>query len=269
MARKKRAMSSQKASRVKKQGHQNEENFSQLIGGQVSRSQQEKTDVTDRQQKRHSVKSGTWWQIFLYAQSRLENNTILQALGNLAPLMRRCLDAFPPTHQEYKANKHPCKMRLQEPMRLLAAELQKEEILKLFLIKSLFNGEEVNYLSILREKQKRPYHILPQKEVVATLTENIVIVNSKKRGAGQYDAQKVIFRRHKAGKLKNVGEIEVRTDEKNYGRIKCRFNASEITDLLTQSIPCKPQLGGRILVYGRARQTFKEPVQRTFKKDSE
>ena len=262
-------MSSKKASQVKRQGHQNEENFAQLIGGQVYRFQQDKTDVTDQQQKRHSVKGGTWWQIFLYAQSRLENNTILQALGNLAPLMRKCLDAFPPTYQEYKTNKHSSKMRLQEPMRLLAAELQKERILELFLIKSLFNGEEVNYLSILRKQQKRPYHILPQKEVVATLTTNLVIVNSKKRGAGQHDAQKVIFRRHKAGKLKNVGEIEVRTDEKNYRKIKCRFNASEITDLLTQSMPCKPQLGGRVLVYGRARKTFREPVKRTFTRETE
>ncbi len=262
-------MSSKKASQVKRQGHLNEKNFAQLIGGQVYRFQQDKTDVTDQQQKRHSVKGGTWWQIFLYAQSRLENNTIFQALGNLAPLMRRCLHAFPPTRQEYKANEHSIKMKLQEPMRLLAAELQQEKILELFLLKSLFNGEEVDYLSILRKKQKKPYHILPRKEVVTTLTKNLVIVNSQKRGAGQYDAQKVIFRRHKAGKLKNVGEIEVRTDEKNYGRIKCRFNASEITDLLTQSIPCKTQLGGRILVYGRARQTFKEPVQRIFKKDSE
>lgn len=262
-------MSSKKASQVKRQGHLNEKNFAQLIGGQVYRFQQDKTDVTDQQQKRHSVKGGTWWQIFLYAQSRLENNTILQALGNLAPLMRRCLDVFPPTRQEYEANKHLIKMRLQEPMRLLAAELQQEKILELFLLKSLFNAEEVDYLSILRKKQKKPYHIVPRKEVVATLTKNLVIENSKKIRTGQYDAQKVLFRRHKAGKLKTVGHIEVRTDGGRYRKINCRFNSSEITDLLAQSMPCQPQLGGRILVYGRARQAFKEPVQRTFKKDSE
>ena len=83
-----RAMTSEQASLKKISGHVNEYDFAELIGGEVNLgAPTDKKDVIDRQHRSHSVKGGTWWQIFLYARSRLLHNTIFRGIGNLADFM--------------------------------------------------------------------------------------------------------------------------------------------------------------------------------------
>ena len=139
--RKKRAMTSQKASEVKVSGHKNERHFAKIIGGTVNPSnQQGKKDVVDKKFDPHSVKSGTYWQIFLYRRNRLETNTIFQGIGKVANLMIECLDVFPEKYEDYLKNKRTYKAKLQKPMRLLLEELKKPKIFRAFLDKSLFDG---------------------------------------------------------------------------------------------------------------------------------
>ena len=244
-------MSSERASAKKRAGHKLEENFAKLMNGEVNAgAQTDKKDVIDKQHRTHSVKGGTWWQIFLYSKFRLETNTIFQGIGNLAPLMIACIDAFPKERKEYLSDKHRYKTGLQQPMRALAKELQDDNIRQAFFSKALFNAGEVNYLSVWR-RTNRSFNIFYSEDVVDILTAHLQITNSKARNVSQYDDQKVLFKL-----AKNAGEIEIRTDsDVHYRQIKCRFNAALITDLLIDNCERK-ELNKSLPVYGKAIKSF-------------
>jgi len=251
-------MPSEQASSKKKSGHANEKHFAQLIGGVVLASTG-KTDVIDQQHRTHSVKSGEWWQIFLYARSRLVTNTIFQDIGDLADLMIQCIDAFPEDFSDYEMDKQSAKYRLQEPMRLLKEEIEKPDIFPALLRKAIFNGDEVDYLSILPHEIKntslldqKHFHVFSQEDVVTLLSTHLEVRNSKARNYRQMDDQKVIFRFRK-----NVGEIEIRTDSKtHYKYIKWRLNAEAIFGILTSDLESVTLANQQISVYGSARHTF-------------
>ena len=64
--RKRRAMTTEAARRVKLSGHEAEKEFADLIGGQIYPGTRKK-DVIDAQNNIHSVKSGDKkWQVLLY-----------------------------------------------------------------------------------------------------------------------------------------------------------------------------------------------------------
>ena len=249
------------ASRRKVRGHRNERAFAELIGGEVSRAlQTDKRDVLDQTHRFHSVKSGEWWQIFLYARSRFETNTVFQGLGALSELMIACLDAFPENYEDYRADRTASKLRLQTPMRSLREELGKPGILPAFFEKSLFNAGEVQYLTILPANRsdapdhEKEFHIFDRQDVVRTLCSNLEITNSKARNANQTDDQKVLFRI--SGR--NCGEIEVRTDSAVHHRqAKFRLNGTHITQLLIDQIGTPNRVSPQLLTYGRAGRTFR------------
>ena len=108
----------------------------------------DKKDVIDKQDRAHSVKAGTWWQIFLYGEERLKTNSIFQGMGNVANIMLDCLNAYPPSFAEYQKNKKAAKQALRPHMRALLTELQKPNILRAFLDKALFDGGKADFLSI-------------------------------------------------------------------------------------------------------------------------
>lgn len=254
-------MTSESASLKKIAGHVNEYDFAQIIGGEVNLgSQTDKKDVIDKQHRFHSVKGGKWWQIFLYRRNRLQSNTILQGIGDLAPLMIQCLDSFPEHFQDYEQDKIAAKIRLQEPMRRLCAELQKPSILPAFFNKAMFNGGEVNYLSVLPSDipntepiESKRFHIFTQIDVVSALSERLEIANSKARNRSQMDAQKVILRHNGV----NVGEIEVRTDSRiHYKEMKFRLSAVKILALLIESMDAKQEVSEQTIAYGNAIRTF-------------
>ena len=256
-----RAMTSEQASVKKISGHDNEYHFAELIGGAVNLgSPTNKKDVIDQQHCSHSVKGGTWWQIFLYARSRLLTNTIFRGIGDLAELMIRCIDAFPEDRNDYLEDKQSAKIRLQEPMRLLKQEIEKPNIFSALLAKSFFNGGEVDYLSILPPDlpntlplTEKHFHVFSQKDVVNLLSAHLEIQNSKARNRNQMDDQKVIFRFDN----RNVGEIEIRTDSNtHYRQIKWRMQASAIFGILTSNLESVTPENQQISVYGSARNTF-------------
>ena len=258
-------MSSEQASDVKVSGHRNEADFAALIHGAVNLgSQQDKKDVIDSRHRSHSVKAGTWWQIFLYGRERLATNTILQGLGNIADIMVACLDAYPATYAEYEADKMTAKLNLQPWMRRLRDELDQPSIFPAFLDKSLFDGGDADYLSVFPgpanwDRADKVFHIFHKSDVVSALSQDITLLNSKRRGPGQMDDQKVIFRsnRHQ----KNIGELEDRHDSPgHYRQMKFRLNAGMVIDILDSAITSRRQVAPQLITYGRAVSMFQLPT---------
>ena len=251
-----RAMTSERASLKKIGGHLREHEFAALISGEVSAdSGQEKKDVIDQQHKWHSVKGGTYWQIFLYRRSRLVSNTILQAIGGVSEALIACIDALPDDRAEYKRNPLPYKLAIQAPMLRLAETLNDDRVRAAFYEKALFNGGEVQYLSVIDFDEI--WHVFPSRFVVNYLS-NLVISNSKAFCAGQFDAQKVLI---KDGV--NIGEIELRTDsDQHYREAKFRINGKKLLASLVASANehTKLDIGKGIMLYDRARRTFKKPI---------
>ena len=248
-------MTSAAASLKKIAGHIHELDFAELISGEVNKGgQTDKKDVIDANHRVYSVKGGEWWQVFLYGRSRFESNTAFRGLGDLSELLIACIDAFPVEWEAYQKDKRTAKINLQQPMRLLCDELNKPNMLAAFFNKALFNGGEVNYLSVLprnlgdKPLPEKVFHVFAHADVENVLSKHIQVTNSRARNKNQMDAQKVIFRTDK-----NVGEIEVRTDSKLHHRqAKCRVNGSMILDLLQRNLESDSSLTNQVVVYGTA-----------------
>lgn len=254
-------MTPENASRVKRGGHLNEDHYAELIGGEVDKVDVTgKKDVIDKQHRTHSVKGGEKkWQIFLYGRNRLITNTILQGIGDVADHLVSCLDSLPKTRSERESDKQYYKDMLKQPMRDLRDAIDKPKILPAFFHKAFFNAGEVNYLAILptdidvfADIKEKIYHIFDGKEAIDVICGNIEITNSKKRGRGQTDDQKVVFRTNR-----NIGEIEIRTDPSNYGKAKMWMDANLTFNLLKEHIPfsnAADRLGNQLLLYGKAKR---------------
>ena len=254
---KRRAMSSSHASDVKVSGHRNEQDFAALIGGQVNLgSHLDKKDVIDAQHRSHSVKAGTWWQIFLYGRERLATDTILRGLGNLSDLLVECVDAFPNNFGDYSRDKQAAKRKLQEPMRRLQQVLSDPRMFKAFLDKSLFDGGNADYLSFTLGNANRPrsvkkFHTFHKDDVVRSLAHDIEVLNSKARNRNQMDDQKVIFRSKQFSR--NAGELEDRHDSPgHYRQMKFRLNAGLVYGILDNAITNRRALTSQLVAYGRA-----------------
>jgi hypothetical protein len=255
----KRAMTSSAASYKKRNGHINERHFANLIDGEVVGGRTDKTDVIDPVGNTYSVKSSEWWQIFLYVRQRFVDNTEFREIGNVADLIIDCLDAFPGSREEYEADKIAAKLRLQQPMRMLKDEICKPTIFPRLLKKGIFNGNEVVFLAILPIElsdgsiplERKHFHLFHASDVISLLSTKLEIQNSRARGRGQMDAQKVIFRYRN----RNVGEIEIRTDSKvHYKQAKWRFNAPSILELLRSNLDATVVEDRQVSVYGEARE---------------
>lgn len=253
MPHKKRAMTSKQASERKLGGHKTEERFADIIGGEVNKGEQtNKKDVVDEKHRTHSVKGGTFWQMFLYARSRFETNTAFKGTGDLAKIMIACLDAFPEQFEEYKRDKSHAKAELQKSMRKLCEELKKPNLFASFLDKAIFNGGEVNYLSVLPSKDEPVFHVFAQQDVVRVLSEHLTIENSRAQNNNQTDALKVVL------KLKvNFGEIEVRVDSPaHYRQLKFRLKAPLVTNLLMDHLSSQV-ITPNVCAYGEAIKSLK------------
>jgi len=153
---KKKAMTSEKASFVKRQGHRDAKEFARLIGleDDYSNDPNAKKDVIDKTGDSYSVKSGAIkWQMFLYGKSRFENDYSFRAMNGMAKLFLQCIQCFPESFQQYKNNKKLYKECLERPMIELCSRLRDRSILSAFIDKSMFNSGEVNYLAIERSRK--------------------------------------------------------------------------------------------------------------------
>lgn len=248
----KRAMSSEQASKVKLKGHAREKEFANLIGldDEYKHDKKAKKDVIDFNGDGHSVKSGEWWQIFLYSANRIKSDYGFLAMNGMGELILECLNAFPEKREDYEKDKNFYKNKLKIPMQALCDKLQNKNRLKAFLSKAIFNGGEVQFLTVFAADDL--IYIFYFEDVVDILANFLTVENSKARQSGQFDKQKVLF---KYGV--NVGEIEARNDSiTHYREIKFRFNAAKITNLLKEKIKNYDKFNEKIYRYGKAIKKF-------------
>lgn len=253
--RKRRAMTTEAARRVKLAGHEAEQEFANLIGGQVYVGSRKK-DVLDRQGNIHSIKSGEKkWQIFLYGKKRFE-----ESIGFIgAKYFIACIDCFPEDRGVYLQNKRQYKTRLQRPMRELRAFLSEsnENVFLhnnkiIFLQEAIFHSSEVDYFTV---KKDRVFHIFDAEEVIRTIDKSTSLINSRASQRGQMDNQKVLL---KLDDNLTIGEIEMRNDSAvHYREIKFWMDKEKTLRLLKNKISPAKKISEYIFTYGRASQRFK------------
>lgn len=244
-----RGMTSERASFVKKRGHEIEQEFADLIGGKVyTKKGTRKKDVHDKSGDSHSVKSGEKkWQIFLYGRDRVAEDVDFPSGDGIV----RCIDAFPASRAEYVADKDNFKRALQTEMIALRGALRAEGAVKAFLKKAFFNNGEVDYLTIRTAKE---FLIFDSAEVIDVLSENLSAENSKAKRAGQFDDQKVVF---KLPDGTTVGEIEMRNDsDVHYREVKFWMAIGKTTALLLEKLGPSLELKPGLRALGRASKTF-------------
>ena len=252
--RKKRALSTYRARKVRQRGHDDAFAFALKIGlsSDYENNPQAKKDVVDLSKDSHSVKSGNAkWQIFLYRASRFETDDAFRVMNGVGKLLTACINAFPATYKAYRRNKSLAKLRLRKPMRKLATKLKNKVRLRAFISKSMFNGGEVDYLTV---KHDGKYHVFWNQDISKVLAENLEVCNSTARQKGQVSEQKVIFR----FKGKNLGELEMRNDsETHYREVRFNMLKGKAMDLFFQEIPLAAKYSRSVWVYGSAVKRFK------------
>lgn len=250
---KRRAMTTEKARGVRQKGYDDALEFALAIGlsSDYKNDAQAKKDVIDLSGDAHSVKGGVKkWQIFLYGLGRFESDHAFVVMNGIGALLAECINAFPPTYAQYRRNKIAAKERLRIPMVKLAEKLKERPRLKAFLNKSLFNGGEVNYLTV---KQDGVFHVFLNKDVIDALGDNLEVCNSRAISAGQMPEQKVLFRY----KGRNLGEIEMRTDsEIHYQEVKFSITKPKAMEVLFEKIPMARKFNEKVFVYGNAPRRF-------------
>lgn len=257
--RKKRAMTTEQAQRVKKQGHTDEKEFARLIGmnDEYQNGGKDKKDVVDQNGDTHSIKGGEKkWQVFLYSIDRFQKDIVFKVMGGIGDgvgeILYSCLECFPEKYELYQEDKIKSKELLKSKMIALSGKLQNDDVFSAFLLKSMFNCGEVVYLTI---KNDGFFHIFLCDDVIEILVSNLLRETSKARIKGQMDYQKVTF----VCEGKNVGTIEIRHDgRKNYRKAVCSLDKAPILELLISSVTTKQQWGDRVIVYGKAIKKFEK-----------
>lgn len=249
---KKRAMTPDKASEIKRTGHKDEAEFAEIIGGSLfAGDRRAKPDVADDKYF-YSVKSGAKkWQIFLYSQKRLQEDMGFGVINGIGALLAECLNAFPSGFDAYRADKPRYKNQLRTPMRAVKEKLSKPKLLTSFFGKALFN-DKVDFLAV---KSGGVFHVFHKSDVLTAISANVSVVNSQARTARQTPEQKVVF---KAGAPRptTLGEIEIRNDsEAHYREVKFWMFKNKTLALLQENIkPPREHIRNKVLTYGIARQ---------------
>ncbi len=249
-----RASSPEAAKKYRQDGHDDALAFALTIGlsQDYERDRRAKKDVIDPSGDAHSVKSGQKkWQIFLYKRKRFLEDNGFQALNGIGSLLVHCIDAFPPRYSDYEGDKEAAKQRLQAPMRELKDRFQRKALLRAFLRKSIFNGGEVNYLTILHDDIYRVYW---SDDVVREMASAFEVVNSTALREGEFDDQKVLFR----WDGKNVGELEMRNDSpRHYGEVRFNMHKERCMAVLDAAdLKSRDWSRKNVRLYGKAIQTF-------------
>lgn len=251
--RRSRASSTEDARMYRLRGHQDALMFALAIGltRDYQNDQSAKKDVIDPSGDAHSVKSGEKkWQIFLYGKQRFTTDDAFVVMNGIGQLLVDCIEAFPTAFAEYQRDKISSKESLRVPMRKLAEKLQDKMRLKAFLNKSMFNGGEVDYLSV---KHDGKFHVFYYKDVLKTFCDNLEVVNSRAITIGNVPEQKVLLRYDGL----NLGEIEMRNDSPvHYREIRFNMIKPKVMALLFEKIPMTKEYRHDVLVYGQADRKF-------------
>jgi hypothetical protein len=135
-------------------------------------------------------------------------------------------------------------------MRQIAEKLQEKSRLRAFLNKSMFNGGEVNYLTV---KHNDTFHVFLNRDVIEVFADNLEVCNSRAIIANHKPEQKVLMR-HKGI---NLGELEMRNESATHYR-EIRFNMikPKVMSLLFTKIPKTGEYNNLVYIYGNAFRTF-------------
>ena len=185
MQRLSRASSSDQARAYRQRGHDDARQFAHSIGlpNDYTNDPHAKKDVIDPSGDAHSVKSGLKkWQVFLYGLGRFWTDDAWGTMNGVGDLLAECINAFPTDFKAYQRNKPAAKERLRRPMRKIAELLQDKRRLRSFLNKSLFNGGEVNYLTV---KHDGIFHVFLNQDVIQVFGDNLEVCNSRAITASQ------------------------------------------------------------------------------------
>jgi hypothetical protein len=249
----KRALTTEMARIIRQRGHNDATEFAMAIGliHGYKNDPHAKKDVIDPSGDAHSVKSGDKkWQIFLYGYSRFQTDDAFAVMNGLGALLLQCIDAFPRIFAEYEREKDAAKERLRIPMRQIAEKLQEKARLRAFLNKSLFNGGEVNYLTV---KHEGKFHVFLNKDVIDVLGDSLEVCNSRAITLIQKPEQKVLLRY----KGLNVGELEMRNESPvHYREIRFNMIKPKVMSLLFAKIPKTSEYNNLVYVYSNASKSF-------------
>ncbi len=248
-----RASSSDDARKYRQQGHDDALLFALSIGldKDYKNDPKAKKDVIDPSGDAHSVKSGQKkWQIFLYGLNRFESDHFFRVMNGMGQLLIDCIKAFPDTYEEYVNNKTEAKEKLRPHMVSFAEKLKDKIRLCAFIGKSMFNGGEVNYLTVY---DKNIFHVFWGKEVMNVMADNLDVTNSQARQQGQFPEQKVIFKFEGT----NLAELEMRNDSPGHYR-EIRFNMvkPKAMKLLFSKITLTKNYNENVILYGEAIKHF-------------
>ena len=223
---KKKAMSSEKASQVKKDGHKNEDDFSLLVGGKKITGTGKKDCLVNG--KQYSLKKiCKRIQFALYTK----NSEYWKKTDEIHKACLECLNVYPLSFKEYTTDKHNIKLKMGEQMINLKTLLEDKENLK-----QLLNFFIRNYVIDYIGFEFTAYHkIYDAITFIDYLSKNLIVENSKKRKNGEYDNQKVILKASLDGKLPvNIIELEIRnSSEKHYCEFLCVCNRDKLVKLIS------------------------------------
>jgi hypothetical protein len=250
---KKRGLSSDDARAIRKQGHDDALEFALAIGmnSDYLNDSSAKKDVIDLSGDTHSIKSGNKkWQIFLYSLNRFENDSGFIALNGMGELLADCIKSFPEDYAEYQNNKAYAKEKCKIPMQELCIKLQDKKRVRAFFYKSIFNGGEVNFLTV---KHNGQFHIFFNDDVIRCFGDNLTVHNSKARNSKQFDNQKVVFKYNNI----NIAELEMRNDSLvHYREVRFNMYKSKVMNLFFEKIIESIEYNKKVIVYGRAIKKF-------------
>jgi len=249
----KRGLSSEDARKVRQKGHDDAYEFAMLIGleNDYQNDIVAKKDVIDLSGDAHSVKSGNKkWQLFLYGINRFRNDDFFQTMNGIGQLLIKCIEAFPEKFDDYTKNKQEAKEKCRIPMRELKDLLQEKRRVRSFINKSMFNGGEVNYLTV---RHHDIYHVFLNKDVIKVFADAVTVENSQARSAKQVPEQKVIFKYNGI----NLAELEMRNDSPiHYRQIRFNMIKPRMMNLLFDKIPLTKKFSNEVFIYGDACKKF-------------
>ena len=184
---KKRAMTRDKARQVRDSGHAKAKLFANFIGlsNDYQNDIKAKKDVIDKNGDAHSIKSGHFWQIFLYSRTRINSDPSFKVMNGIGQLMVNCLDVFPEKRSDYLKEKAVYKNKLGGIMLELKDKMKESYRIEAFLSKAIFNSGEVQYLTINRPDTEK-FFVFYYKDVLNILKNNFEIENSKARRKTQF-----------------------------------------------------------------------------------
>jgi len=250
---KKKAMSSEKASIVKKAGHTNEDEFASLIGGEVVPGRG-KTDVVKNGNNFSLKKVCKRIQFALYSR----NSKCWTESSPSAMICKGILTIYPESYEEYKGNKDHYKSLLQNKMVAFKDHLSNVTNLKEYLSLVFTNSGEVDFIVM---KDGTNQYVFKAMEAIDTIIKVANVVNSKARKAGDRAEQKVLVTIPKSKGYKNLLELEIRNSSAgHYAEFLCVCNRDSLFELLTSFISEEAVFKNNIIVRGQAIQDFEKNI---------